>query len=214
MVSLFSLSCLELFECFVFPVGFETIAPLIIPLSVASSHFLHSVHSCFLSFSILPLMFHILFFVSFLGRVHGLARSTARNTRRPKLSISGTDFLGCSLVPLLLHNSLPVFVIVDTIDESHLCQMSVPVSVAGLSAQFSSSSDLLWRGWWWFWSRWFLFLFCCSTFSVSLQNFVFVLHVPLVFSLLCQVWIFVRHTEQNWFLSTEFVYIYRLVRQS
>ena len=114
-------------------------------------------------------------------------------------------FLGCSPVP--------VFVIVHPIDESHLCQMDSPVSMARLSVQFFSSGDLL-RGGWWFGLWWLLFLFCRSTFSFALQNFFFVLHVPLVFPLLCRVCIFVGHTDQNWFLSWEFVYIYRLVCQS
>ena len=122
-------------------------------------------------------------------------------------------FLGCSPVPLLLHNSVPVFVIVHPIDESHLCQMGGPVSMARLSVQFFSSGDLL-RGGWWFGLWRLLFLFCCSTFSFALQNFFFVLHVPLVFPLFCQVWIFVGHTDQNWFLSRGFVYTYRLVCQS
>ena len=58
------------------------------------------------------------------------------------------------------------------------------------------------------------FLLGCATFAFAFQNLVFVSLVPLPFSLSRQVWILVWHTEHNWFLSREFVYIYHLVRQS
>lgn len=105
-------------------------------------------------------------------------------------------FLGCSPVQLLLDDALSVFVIVDSVDESQLGQMSGPVSVAGLSAELSGSRNLFW-GRSWFRSRWLVFLFGSATFSFVLQNLVFVSLVPLPFSLSYQVWIVVGHTEHN-----------------
>ena len=82
--------------------------------------------------------------------------------------------------------------------------------MVGLSVEFSSSGDLL-RGGWWFCSRWLLFLFLRSTLLFTFQDGLSVLHIPLVFTLSRQFRIFVGHTEQNWFLSRKFVFIYRLV---
>ena len=82
------------------------------------------------------------------------------------------------------------------------------VSVAGLAVELSCSRNLLWGG------CWFGPLLGCATFSFALQNLLLVFLVPLSFSLSRQVWIVVGHTEHDWFLSREFVYIYRPVHQS
>ena len=121
-------------------------------------------------------MFHIFLFLRW--RVHGPATSTAGSTRQPRPSISGTDVSWLLAGPTVAAQFGPGFVIVHPIDESHLCQMGGPVSMARLSVQFFSSGDLLRRGWWFGLWR-LLFLFCCSTFSFALQNFFSVLHVPL-----------------------------------
>ena len=212
MVAPLSLTCLVLFELFVLSRSLETSNPLVIPLSVAGPHLLHPVHGSFPYFSILALMLHIFLFLRW--RVHGPANSTARSTCRPKLSIFARDFswLLASLAVVAQFSS--VFVVVDTIDESHLCQTGGPVSVARLSVQFSGSGDLLWGGWRWFWSRWLLFLFLGSTLLFTSEDGLAVLHIPLVFTLSRQFRILVGHTEQNWFLSREFFYIYRFARQS
>ena len=157
-------------------------------------------------------MFQIFLFLRW--RVHGSATSTARSTCPPKLSIFETDFSWLLSGPAVVAQFSPVFVVVDTIDESRLCQTGSPVSVAHLSVQFSGSGELLWGGWWWFWSRWLLFPFLGSTLLFTCQDGLAVLHIPLVFALSRQFQIFVGYTEQNWILSREFVYIYRVVRQS
>lgn len=118
-----------------------------------------------------------------------------------------------SPVPLLLDNPFPGFVIINTINRSQICQVAGSVSMAGLSVEFSSSGDLL-RGGWWFCSRWLLFLFLRSTLLFTFQDGLSVLHIPLAFTLSCQFRIFVGHTEQNLFLSREFVFVYRLVCRS
>ena len=63
------------------------------------------------------------------------------------------------------------------------------------------------------WARWVARYRLQATFAFTLQNLVLVSLVPLSFSLFREVWILVGHTEHNWFLSREFVYIYRLVLQ-
>ena len=118
-----------------------------------------------------------------------------------------------SPVPLLLDNPIAIFIIVHPIDKAHLGQMGGPVSVAGLAVELSGSRNLLWGGCW-FGSRCSLFLLGRATVLFTLQNLNPVSLVPLPFSLSRQVCIFVGHTEHNWFLSREFVYIYRLVHQS
>ena len=100
-------------------------------------------------------------------------------------------------VPLLLDNPFPVFVIINTINRSHLCQMAGSVSMAGLSVEFSSSGDLLRGGWWWFCSRWLLFLFLRSTLLFTFQDRLSVLYIPPLFTLSRQFRIFVGHTEQT-----------------
>ena len=89
VVASLSLTCVVLFERLVLSRGLETGYPFIIPFPVAGPHIVHSIHGCLLSFSILALMFHIFLFLRW--RVHGPATSTARSTRQPRFSISGTD---------------------------------------------------------------------------------------------------------------------------
>ena len=60
-------------ERFVLSRGLETGYPLIVPSSVEGLHVLHPVHGHFFPLSILPLMFRI-----FYSRIHGPARSIAR----------------------------------------------------------------------------------------------------------------------------------------
>ena len=118
-----------------------------------------------------------------------------------------------SSLPLLLDDELSVSVMVHPIDETHLGQMSGPIAVAGLAVELSSSRNELWGGCW-FGSLWFGLPLGCATFAFTPQNLVLVSLVPLSFSLSRQVWILVGHTEHNWFLCREFVYIYRFVLQS
>ena len=118
-----------------------------------------------------------------------------------------------SPLPLLLDDELSVSVMVHPIVETYLGQMGGPRSVAGLAVELSGSLNLLWGGCW-FGSPWFGLPLGCATFAFTLQNLVLVSLVPLSFSLFRQVWILVGHTELNWFLSREFVYIYRFVLQS
>ena len=197
------------YERFVLSRGLETGYPLIIPSSVEGLHVLHTVHSRFFPLSILSMLFHFLARASMVQRVQPFCTHLGQGSQFTKRVL-----LRCSSVSLLLDYSVPVLVIINTINRSHLCQMSSPVSIAGLSIEFFNSGDLHRGGWWWSYSRWLLFLFLRSTFLFAFQDGLSVLHIPLLFTLARQFRIFVGHTEQNWFLSREFVYIYRLVRQT
>ena len=71
---------------------------------------------------------------SFFGLVSSLAGPWFSSFKRSQhTSANAVNFRNDrSPVPLVLHNFLPVFVIIDGIDESHLGQMSGPVLVARL----------------------------------------------------------------------------------
>lgn len=88
----------------------ETSNPFTVLLSVTGPHLLHAVQGRLLSFSILSLMFQILFSVS-LPRwwVHGSPRSTVGSRRRTMLIIFGTDFSWLLAGPVVVALSGPGF---------------------------------------------------------------------------------------------------------
>ena len=174
----------------------------VVALAIRGPHLLHTVKGRLLSLSISPLTLQHLVSVPplllpFSWRIHGSIRSNAGSTRRPTHVIAGMDFSWPLAVPLLLHNPDSVSMVIDPVDVSHLSQMRGSVTVAGLPVQLPGSSNLLWGGFWWFGSRCSLFLLGCTPSSIPLQNFIFVPYVPLVFTLFCQVWIFVGQPEHN-----------------
>ena len=87
--------------------------------------------------------------------------------------------------------------VIDPVDVSHLSQMRGSVTVAGVPVQLSGSGFLFWRRDWFGLGWWFGLPQGGPTSTFPPQNLVFVSQVPLVFTLLCQVWIFVGHSEHN-----------------
>ena len=124
-------------------------------------------------------------------RAHVRQRSHFSEWILPTLSDQG------STVPLLLHYSVAVSVVVVVIDPTHLSQMGRSLTVTGQSVQFSGSGFLLWRWGWFRWRWWFELLLGGPSFTFPFQNLLLVFQIPLVFSLSRHLWIFVGHIEHN-----------------
>ena len=96
-----------------------------------------------------------------------------------------------------MDNPVAVSVIVHPIDVTDLGQMGGSVTVAGLPVQLSGSGFPFWRRGWFVLGWWFGPPQGSPPFTFPPENLVFASQVPLVFTLLCQVWIFVGHPEHN-----------------
>ena len=107
------------------------------------------------------------------------------------LTIPGTT------VPLLLHDSLAVPVVIVPIQVTHLGQMRGSVSVTGQSVRLAGSSNLLWCGGWFGWTWGFELLLGRPPFTFLLQHSLLVFHIPLVLQLFRLLGIFVGHLEHN-----------------
>ena len=100
-------------------------------------------------------------------------------------------------VPLLLHDSLAVPVIVVPVEVTHLGQMLGSVTETGQSVRLSGSRNLLWCGGWFGWTWGFELPQGRSPFTLLLQHSLLVSEVPLVLCLFRLLGIFIGHLEHN-----------------
>ena len=117
-------------------------------------------------------------------------------------------------VPLLLHDSLAVPVVIVPVEVTHLGQMLGSVTETGQSVRLSGSSNLLWCGGWFGWTWGFELLLGRSPFTLLLQHSLLVSEVPLVLCLFRLLGIFVGHLEQHCQLFWTKDYIEGSLRQS